>query len=213
MRDEIIREVRSSQIIHREQAGAIIRAFHSPSMRLFDQPSKRPVTVSEILKPSKVTVVDIFGLSDGQKRAVALYFLLMFDYNKMNSAEIEPGLLLILDEAHRFFPKKAPSREKEHIERVSSRIGDIVHRGRKRKYGVVLATQSSSDLNPLITVLCNTKIAFRLSGADHWVKAYFGNLLTEEVKSLPTGTCLINFSGTGLPIPTIKITTPNVTEP
>lgn len=85
LREEIIREVRSSQIIHREQARAIIRAFYSPFMRLFDQSGKSPVSVSEILKPGKVTVVDIFSLSDGQKRAVALYFLLMFDYYKMNS--------------------------------------------------------------------------------------------------------------------------------
>jgi hypothetical protein len=60
--------------------------------------------------------------------------------------------------------------------------------------------------------LCNTKIAFRLSGADTWVKKNLGKDYVEKVKSLETGRCIVNMAGTGLQIPPIEIQIPNVTD-
>lgn len=212
LKQAVITEVKDSQLIHRQQKGAIIRALHSHNLRLLDQPGIEPLKVSRMLRSGKVTVIDVFELGSDQKRAVALYLLHLFHRHKMNAKSVDPGLISVLDEAHRLFPKKAPLLNREYIERVAAKIDNIVHRGRKRKYGVVLATQSPLDVYPLISDLCNTKIAFRLSGADTWTKKNFGKDCVEKVKSLETGRCIINMAGTGLQIPPIEVQIPNVTD-
>jgi hypothetical protein len=212
LRRFIVNEVFQNQIIHSEQKGAIIRAFYSPNLRLFDQPNLEPLTVSKLLISGKMTVIDVFNLSDRQKRAVALYLLLMFDCYKMNAPNVDPGLLFIVDECYRLFPKKVPKWEREYINRVVTKVSDIVHRGRKRKYGIILATQSPNDVDPLIRDLCNTKIAFRLEGAEKWVKDNFGDDYKDTIKNLPTGVCYINLRGTGWPMPTLPIKIPNVSD-
>lgn len=214
VRPRVIEEVRSNQLIHRSQKGAIIRALQwSKNLRLIDQPGCRPLTASELLVPGRVTIIDVFDLKeDDQKRSVALYLLLLMDNHKMNAANVDPGLLLILDEAHRLFPKKVLRVSREYIERVVAKIDQIVHRGRKRHYGVFLATQSPSDVYPTVTALCNTKVVFRLSGAGAWVRANLGKEWTSEATDLPTGTCVIDLRGTGLRIPAIKVKTVNVSD-
>jgi len=212
LRESIITEVKRSQLVHYSQKGAIVRALHSKNLELFDQPGRRPLLAHQMLAPGKATVIDVFDLDDDQKRAVALYLLLMFDYFKMNSPQLGSCLLLILDEAHRLFPKGSQLLKKEYVERIAVKIDNIVHRGRKRRYGTILSTQSPADINPLVSSLCNTKVAFRLSGADTWVKKNLGKEYVEKVKSIKTGRCIINMAGTGLQIPPIEIQISNVTD-
>lgn len=211
LKESVIREVTRSQLIHPAQKTAIIRAFYSGNLRLLDQPMLPHLRAESLLAPGKITVIDVFDLDDDEKRAVTLYLLLMFDRIKMNSPS-NIGLLLLLDEAHRLFPKTAALLKREYIERVVAKVENIVHRGRKRLYGVVLATQSPVDVNPVIAALCNTRITFRLSSAKRWVTEYFGKQYTELVKRLKTGTCMINLIGTGSEIPPIQLSIPNISE-
>ena len=162
--------------------------------------------------PGKVTVIDVSDLTEDQKRTVALYLLLCFDKSKITASSSDVGLMLVLDEAHRLFPRKAPSIHKEYIEKVASKINNIVHRGRKRRYGLLLATQSPADVYPLISDLCNTKIVFHTEGSSVWLGSNLGPELVKKVRKLSKGECIINVRGTGHSTPPLAIRVPNVTD-
>ena len=66
--------------------------------------------------------------------------------------------LLMIDEAHEFFPQSKGEVSKETVEGM---INKIMRLGRVRKLGAVLATHMPDDLNPLILQLSNTKIIMR----------------------------------------------------
>ena len=138
--------------------------------------------------------------------------LLCFDKSKVSDASSQVGLMLVLDEAHRLFPKKAPSIHKEYIEKVASKINNIVHRGRKRKYGLVLATQRPADVYPLISDLCNTKVVFHTEGSAMWLGSNLGPVLAKKVRKLLKGECIVNIRGTGHATPPLQIRVPNVTD-
>lgn len=68
-------------------------------------------------------------------------------------------MLLIIDEAHEFFPQGG----KEGFERESleDMINRIMRLGRVRGLGCIMATHRPQDLNDLVIELANTKIALR----------------------------------------------------
>ncbi|WP_196770211.1 ATP-binding protein [Stygiolobus azoricus] len=66
--------------------------------------------------------------------------------------------LLIIDEAHEFFPQAKGEVSKSTIERMINRI---LRLGRVRGLGAILATHMPQDLNELILQLTNTKIIMR----------------------------------------------------
>ena len=212
LRNHVIQEVNSNQLLHREQPKAIARAFLSPNLDLLDQEGCEPILLNSIISPGEVTVINIQNLSSMQKRAVAQYLLLMFDHHKMEASNKEPGLNLIIDESELHFPKKPSKFEKEYVCRIEENLVDITRRGRKRKYGLILVTHLPSDVSTRVSELCNTKIAFRYSGADNWVTQNFGKEYLDEIKTLPTGTCRINTVKTGIGINT-QIKIPYVDDP
>ncbi|NAZ12667.1 MAG: DUF87 domain-containing protein [Desulfurococcales archaeon] len=68
-------------------------------------------------------------------------------------------IILILDEAHEFFPRG--SREDFEKEIIEEMINRIMRLGRVRGLSCVMATHRPQDLNDLVIELANTKIAFR----------------------------------------------------
>ncbi len=73
-----------------------------------------------------------------------------------------PRIVVILDEAHQFFPQeKGPREEQEANRQVAGMIGKIARLGRARGLGLVFATHSPRDLHDIILQLANTKIILR----------------------------------------------------
>ncbi len=213
LKTRVIDEVLRNQQIARVQKSAIIRALEfSSNLRLFDVPGVLPLRGEELLIPGRITVIDVSDLTEDQKRTVALYLLLCFDKSKTNASQTQTGLMFVLDEAHRLFPKKAPSIHKEYIEKVAAKINNIVHRGRKRKYGLILATQSPSDLYPLISDLCNTKVVFHTEGSPIWLGSNLGPAFVKKVRKLGKGECIISLRGSGQGTPPLQIRVPNVSD-
>ncbi|ABN70282.1 AAA ATPase [Staphylothermus marinus F1] len=70
-------------------------------------------------------------------------------------------VIILIDEAHRFFPSKGGGRE-EYIEHVSSMIDRIARLGRARRLGLVFSTHSPKDVHDIILQLANTKIVLRM---------------------------------------------------
>ncbi|MEM4431507.1 MAG: ATP-binding protein [Desulfurococcaceae archaeon] len=70
-------------------------------------------------------------------------------------------VIIVFDEAHRFFPSREGGRE-EYIEQVSSMIDRIARLGRARRMGLIFSTHSPKDVHDIILQLTNTKIILRM---------------------------------------------------
>ncbi len=73
---------------------------------------------------------------------------------------ITQPVLIIIDEAHRFFPSR--SGKEDYIEHVSSMIDRIARLGRARRLGIIFSTHSPKDVHDIILQLTNTKIVLRM---------------------------------------------------
>lgn len=186
-----------AQYLHPSTSQAIIRACDSKNFNLFDTPKCQKFTISELIKPGRVNIIDIFDLSDQEQRIISLYFMLVFYRSKMKSNfKNQNTLALIIDEAHRIFPRTSSiTAEKEYIDRIISKVNEITHRGRKRHYGVIFATQSPKDLKKEIITTCNTKIFFRIAGEITLLREILEKHSINEIQNLPTGVGIISCQG------------------
>ncbi|GAB6148284.1 helicase HerA domain-containing protein [Stetteria hydrogenophila] len=76
--------------------------------------------------------------------------------------ERAPNVLIIIDEAHQFFPQeKGGAEEREASRQVASMVSKIARLGRARGVGLVFSTHSPRDLHDIVVQLANTKIILR----------------------------------------------------
>lgn len=186
-RDRLLQETNNSNLIHIAQRPAIARAILSPALTLFDRKNKIPLIPGKLLQPGKISVINCQGLDRSKRRVVALYLQLMLDRFKMNSASSEPGVILIIDEAEELFSQSPHKSEKEFVTRIVGKMEDVVNRGRKHKFGVILVTHSPTALAASVADLTNTKVAFGCSGDGKWARTYFGKENVAEISELDTG--------------------------
>jgi DNA helicase HerA-like ATPase len=139
---------------------------------MFDQENLPPLLPEDLVKPGRVSIIDVSSLTDDQQRVVALYLLSTFATYKTRSQD-STGLLLVMDEAQKLFPHRGDLK-KDYAHRLARFVSGIVHRGRRRRYGVVLATQYPSDVSKEVVELCDTKIVFKMSGPIDWLKMTLG---------------------------------------
>ena len=191
LRTKLLAENNNSQLIHIQQRPAIARAILSPSLNLLDQKNKIPLTPHLLFKSGTVSVINYQGLDQNMKRVVALYLLQLLDKFKMNQPNLDPGVLLVIDEAELLFPENPSKVDKDYVLRIAARMEDITNRGRKRKYGVALVSHLPTEVSKKVGDLANTKIAFGCSGADKWTRNYFGREYVAEINNMPTGKCRI----------------------
>ncbi len=71
-------------------------------------------------------------------------------------------MVLVVDEAHSFFPAEKGQRVSEYAVRVAGLITRLARLGRSRGLGIVFATHSTRDVNDRILLLTNTKVVFRV---------------------------------------------------
>ncbi len=147
---------------------------------LFDKDFARPVTSGELLVPGKTTVIDVSELSESNQRYVAIYLLTILHNRKMMEND-ETRTVLVLDEAHKMFPRKYPTQYKDFYRRIFEFVNEIVHKGRKRHYGVVIATQQPKDVAETILNLPDTKVIFEVDGERRWMSEMLNG------KEPPTG--------------------------
>jgi DNA helicase HerA-like ATPase len=209
---EILREIQTAaemgRDIHHSQREAIIRATSSIVFDIFDQPKLKKLKAKELLVPGKITVIDANDLTDDQQRSVALYLLSMFHRYKIKT-ENSTKLILILDEAHRIFPKSGDLK-KDYIQRLGKFVGDVVHRGRRRKYGILLATQYPRDISGEVVDLCDTTILFRIAGNTTWLREKLGSPdNVKKVIDLPTGEAFMVAKGFSTNEP-LRVCIPNI---
>ena len=186
-----------AQYLHTSTMQAVLRACDAKNFELFDRLGCKKISIKELVRPATINVIDVFDLNDQEQRIVALYFMLVFYRAKMKSENNSKNILaLVIDEAHRIFPRTSNiSAEKDYIDRIVSKVGEITHRGRKRHYGVIFATQSPKDLKKEIITTCNTKIFFRIAGETLLLSEVLERHDLKDIANLPVGLGIITCQG------------------
>ncbi|MFX1569441.1 MAG: ATP-binding protein [Promethearchaeota archaeon] len=187
---------------------AIMRAMTSISLRIFDVPGVKPIDFESILVSGRVTVINTYNLRDSHQRIVGLYLLAMLHKRALKGKE-KINVVFFLDEIQRLIPKSKSTSDSEYQKRIIKFLDEVVHRGRKRDYGVVFATQSVSDVKKEIIDLCNTKVFFQTQGSGiNYIKEYFSNKEDlERLKKLPVGQAFITSKGKHEPV---EVKFPNI---
>mgnify|MGYP000981630958 CR=1 FL=1 len=142
---------------------AIIRSLQAITLDIFDAPGRRALDIRALIQPGKITVVNVFDLRDDQQRVVALYLLASLHQYAMKERRTDRegyhGVIFMLDEVQRIL--QANLADSTYKKRIAGFLNEIHHRGRKRRYGIVYATQSPKDIAKEIIDLCNTKVFFQ----------------------------------------------------
>ena len=196
LNSEILQSV--TQIKNASIRDAITRSLLSITLDMFDKKSTETINIEQMLVPGKITVINCFQLDDDQQRVVALYLLAMFHKYKMkHDSKIDTsdmGVLFVLDEVTRIMPKLLAS--SDYQKRILHFLSEIQHRGRKRRYGVIYATQHPKDIQKELVDLCNTKIFFLIEGSGcAYLKDYLNTDQREQLKRLPVGHAYILSKG------------------
>ena len=180
---------------------AIKRAMNSISLRIFDVPDARPIDIESMLKPGKITIINSYNLRDSHQRIVGLYLLAILHKRALKSKE-KIKVIFILDEIQRLLPKAKAQADLDYHKRIIKFLDEVVHRGRKRDYGVIFATQSVMDVKKEIIDLCNTKIFFQTQGSGvNYLKEYFSKKEDlERLKRLSQGHAYITSKGIHEPV-------------
>lgn len=167
--------------IHTSQREALIRATTSDVFGLFDQADLPSLKARDLVMDGQVTILDVSRLTDDQQRVAALFLLSSITRYKDKSQD-NTGVLIVMDEAQKLFPHKGDLKP-EYAERLGKFVGHIVHRGRRRRLGIVLATQYPADVSREVADLCDTKLVFRMSGSQTWIRAALSD--TQAARRVP----------------------------
>jgi len=178
---------------------AIWLALQSITLDMFDRPRTRPINVLEMFESGKITIFNTYNLSDEQQRLVALYLLAVFHKYKIKRDAYNFGVFFVIDEVQRLLPSMLSSTE--HQKRIIHFLSETQHRGRKRNYGVIYATQHPKDMKKEIVDLCNTKVFFQIQGSGcEYIKEYLNKGQREQLKQLPEGYAFILSKGKHDPV-------------
>jgi hypothetical protein len=165
---------------------AIVRAAQDSCWEVFDMPNSKPIDVSQLLIPGRVSVVDVSRLEGlDRQRAGGLALLTMFDIVKRTEPQNPCPVLLVIDEATRLVPATfAGMSGHEYSQKMGTWLGDILHRGRRARYGLLVATQYPDDVLSGLADQPQTKISFALPPKyDRWLGSNFATAVGNTLRA------------------------------
>jgi len=205
LRDQLLCAIENARYrLNASSRDAIWRSLQSITLDLFDKPNSNPLDIENMLVGGKITVINCFNMDDDQQRIIALYLLAVFHKYKIKRANIgldtsNLGVVFILDEVQRIMPTSQSSTD--YQKRIIHFLNEIQHRGRKRQYGVIYATQHPTDIKKEIIDLCNTKIFFQIQGSGcAYLTEFLNKGQREQLKQLPEGYAFILSKGRHEPV-------------
>lgn len=93
-----------------------------------------------------------------------LYRVFMWKMLRYSEKVKTQPTIVIVDEAHRFFPATGGG-EGEYVIQVSNMLATIARLGRAKRLSIIFATHSPKDVHDIVLQLTNTKIIFRMDPA------------------------------------------------
>ena len=155
--------------IHRSTKENIVRGLYLlKETGLFDvKAMKKPIT--QLLKDKhRIIILDLYNseLDDFTQKILTYYFLdKIFEIREteMKKGTLKDRLVLVIDEAHKFFPSNSGGEEDaNYVRRVAGKISTMMRLGRRRRIGFIFSTHNPNDLSNIIVQLANTKVIFRI---------------------------------------------------
>jgi DNA helicase HerA-like ATPase len=123
----------------------------------FEQPNMNGLDPAAMLKPGRVTVIDVNVANDTVKNLATADLLRKTFAYKIAKTDAPPTLIVI-EEAHSFI-----SREKVHtMQATLQMLRNVTRRGRKRWLSTLFVSQQPGHLPPEIFELCNTRLVHTL---------------------------------------------------
>jgi len=161
--------------IHPDTLKNLIRGLYNLNqMGIFDVSiggeAREEPEVEAFIRENSLTVLDLRPLSmreeqlaKGAKRILTLRLLnRILGWKMEKEFERTPPTIVLVDEAHRFFPRIAGKEEEDYVEYVSGALERLARLGRVRRLGLILSTHSPKDVHSTVLNLCNNKVVFRL---------------------------------------------------
>ncbi|MBP1358203.1 MAG: ATP-binding protein, partial [Sulfolobus sp.] len=171
--DDLINALNSDSIenlnIHKSTKENIIRGLYLlKETGLFEVGARRIPLTKILVNPHKLLVLDLYNseLDDFTQKILTYYFLdKIFDIRErdMKKGALKDRMVLIIDEAHKFFPSNRGGEEDaNYVRRVAGKISTMMRLGRRRRIGFIFSTHNPNDLSDIIVQLANTKVIFRI---------------------------------------------------
>ncbi|MBW9141397.1 MAG: ATP-binding protein [Candidatus Aramenus sp.] len=155
--------------LHRSTRENILRGLYLLlETGMFDLKLKRSSIREVVDKGAKIVVFDLYNSEvDDLAQKIFVYYILdrIFALReaRLRKGEAKGRYLIVIDEAHKFFPSMRGGEEDNYyVRRVASKISLMMRLGRRRKIGFIFATHNPNDLNDIVVQLSNTKVIFRI---------------------------------------------------
>jgi hypothetical protein len=171
------------------------------------EPTGGAVIADLVADETANVIIDISRKANGEMWSVGERIRFANDYGKqlfrrqgslIDGQRREP-ICQVIDEAARYIPQMIRAGN-EDVAKCANTWSTIVEEGRNIGLGVVLLTQRSARLNKDVAELADIMLAFRTVGPNSieavidWLGAHIPKertkQMTEEVRSLPVGSCL-----------------------
>jgi DNA helicase HerA-like ATPase len=151
--------------------------------RIFDQKNVSELQVDSLLRPGRVSVVDVSGCDEEVKNIVIAWLLKKVFSLKIKNPEKTPKTLILLEEAHTFVSREA----RERMSATLDMIRTIARRGRKRWLCLGFISQQPAHLPNEIFELCNTRIIHSIKSEHNLqaLKATGGDIVEEVWNQIP----------------------------
>jgi len=142
------------------------------------------IDVSELLKPGRVSVIDVSSSSDHVKNVIIAWILRNVFKRKLEDPKTTPKTLILIEEAHTFVSKES----KDKMMATLDMLKIIARRGRKRWLCLGFISQQPSHLPQEIFELCNTRIIHSIKSQNNInaIKTTSGGVIEEVWSSIPS---------------------------
>lgn len=204
--EELIEAVKDDREVRIEIKNALVSLLDV--MRQWGLIVREGIKLEDLVKPGKVTVVDLSRMPSTELRSLLVALLARKIYTarvlarkeeeraKMEGGKPEtsfPLTWLVLEEAHNFIPSDREAVSSDSIKRLAKE-------GREPGIGLFVITQMPNKVHQDILSQCDLVISFRLTSKDdlnalHTVmQTYMQETIEKYVNSLPrgwAGVCLI----------------------
>ncbi len=167
---EVLESDVSEQLkIHKSTKENIIRGIYLlAGTGLFNVGAERDSLKNVLSSGYRIVVFDLYNseMVDFAQKVLIYYILdriFAFRERQMRAGKLEDRAVIVIDEAHKFFPSSKGSEEDtNYVRRVAGKIALMMRLGRRRKIGFIFATHNPNDLSEIIVQLSNNKVLFRI---------------------------------------------------
>lgn len=150
---------------------------------IFDVEGVKELDVNQLVKPGKLTVIDVSSCSDHVKN-IAIVDVLKKVFDKKLEDPNAPKTLIVIEEAHTFISREA----REKMEATVDMLKIIARRGRKRWLCLCFVSQQPAHIPTEIFELCNSRIIHAIKSEPNInaLKSTTGGVVSEVWDIVPT---------------------------